>query len=157
MMMMMMIMMRRNNSCPPLFWNMLCLRTLWQNAATWPKMNIAEAFPDKTKPVCCSCRSFYVEGQALLLVPDRGLGVGDAPTPNPELTKALCLPVINLSIIKYVSLLNGQKSCEEHGCLSEAMWLFNMFIFYMGTLFIKPIQEFLQCDPFCRLPSWHGK
>ena len=88
---------------------------LWRNAAVWPTVDIARAFPDKVEPCCCSTQAFYVEGREVVLVPDRSLGIDDAPTPNPRWTSLLSKAVVNLSIIKYVSLLRGFASCQREG------------------------------------------
>ena len=90
-------------------------RIMWHSAATWPDVDPAEIFPNKSEPVCVSTATFYTEHPMIFLIPDGNCAHDHGPAPNPEWTARLNAPAVNLSISKYTTLLRGSMEHCLHG------------------------------------------
>lgn len=51
----------------------------------------------------------------MVLLPCKTIGIGDSPEPHADLTKKLKVPVIRISIIKFVTMVRGESSCQRKG------------------------------------------
>ena len=89
-----------------------------RNTAAWVEISKEAVFPDDSNGACFTCKSFYTSASRIVLVPSAELGLGDAPSPVADLTKSIGLPVIKVNVVKYASLLRGDKSCKRHGSLA---------------------------------------
>ena len=88
---------------------------LFRNAALFPEVGKSIAFPNTDEAVVFTCDSFSTEGGAMILIPDESKGLEDPPSAHPELTRKLGVPVINLGLAKYASLIRGTTSFELVG------------------------------------------
>ena len=89
-----------------------------RNTAAWVEVSKEAAFPDDPNGACFTCKSFYTSASRIVLIPSAEMGLGDAPSPVADLTKSIGLPVIKVNVVKYASLLRGDKSCKRHGSLA---------------------------------------
>lgn len=94
-------------------------RIVFRNVAAWPEVAKADAFPDDPNPACFSCRAFYTSSKRVFLVPTADLLVHCSPFPDSPGTRLMKEPVIKIPVVKYVSLVRGERSCQKHGYLPK--------------------------------------
>ena len=102
-----------------LFLSELLFRLLVRNTAAWPQVEKEKVFPGDGNPVCFTCKSFYTSASRLMLLPTAHLGLDDPPKPDAELTNALKVPAIRINVVKYASLVRGDRSCQKIGLLVD--------------------------------------
>lgn len=119
-------------------------RLLFHNTGAWPEDGKDAYFPDDSNGAIFSCASFYTSGDRVLLIPDAHIGLSDRPVPDARVTKAINHSAVRLNVLKYASLLRGDKTCLDRGslhdckptCFMKYSLLFSRFasLFFSRTL-----------------------
>ena len=94
-------------------------RLLFHNTGAWPEDGKDAYFPDDSNGAIFSCASFYTSGDRVLLIPDAHIGLSDRPVPDARVTKAINHSAVRLNVLKYASLLRGDKTCLDRGSLHD--------------------------------------
>ena len=94
-------------------------RLLFHNTGAWPENPKDKYFPDDSSGAIFSCSSFYTSGDRVLLIPDAHIGLYDRPVPDARVTKAINHSAVRINVLKYASLLRGDKTCSARGPLHD--------------------------------------
>lgn len=87
----------------------------FKNAAAWPEVCASEAFPGETHGAAFPAKKFYTAAERVILVPTADLKIQDPPEPHAHLTNVLGVPVVRVNVIKYASIVRGDRSCQRNG------------------------------------------
>lgn len=114
-------------------------RMAFRNAAAWPEVDASEAFPGETQATAFSTKKFYTAHAKMILIPSATMTVTDPPEPDAELTRVAQVPVVRVSVIKYASLVRGDRSCQRHG--SQFQHWENMFHFLTFIVYVSVVKS----------------
>ena len=125
--------------------HLILLRVLFKNGAAWPEIswmtrsisqepkNLAAGlrlhtirrycggkatiFPGDDNSACFSCKAFYTSHHHMVIIPTADLGLGDSAFPASEITSRMKIPAIRINVVKYASLIRGDRACLLRGLL----------------------------------------
>lgn len=115
-------------------------RMAFKNAAAWPEVDVSAAFPGEAQPTAFSTKKFYTSHAKMILIPTADLTIQDPPEPHAGLTQVAQVPVIRVNVIKYASLVRGDRSCQRNG--SQFQHRETLYVFF-----------FTQFDSLCMCQS----
>ena len=111
-------------------------RMAFRNAAAWPEVDVSEAFPGETQATAFSSKKFYTSHAKMILIPTADLKIQDPPQPDAGLTQLAQVPVIRVNVVKYASLVRGDRSCQRNGFQFQIEKIFVSFLVWKLKIYM---------------------